>query len=141
MPENKNVLSTKLSYLVNDLYDTIGSGKLKDSEYPNPFISDLATDKFNLNAPKNKRGIYLVNIRVLNSEYNILQYSYIYYPTLFADSLFNFLIVRNIGVSGSREPGPYLPIIENSFLLKANIMDWPSDRLDMDEINKYRSNL
>lgn len=129
MNKNKNVLSTKWSHINSEVYETIASGRMVHYKYTSPVISPLAQTQYdlkkqtqsnikkhetlpNINATKNKLGVYLVNIRILHTKENKLHYSYIYYPPLFIFSLFNFLIIRNIGVSEWREPGPYLPILD-----------------------------
>lgn len=62
---DKIILSSeRVSFVNKDMWNTIKHGKLVDSLHPKPILSPFAKDPYK---PKAKCGIYLVNIRVLNS--------------------------------------------------------------------------
>jgi len=66
---------------------------------------------------KNKEGIYLIAISILNKERKILVYNYIYYNDLFYLTLIVYFLVRNFFITkDNHEWGKYLVILDNKFL-------------------------
>ena len=71
---------------------------------------------------KNKEGIYLIGIRVLNKEEKRLVYNYIYYNDLLYLTLIVYFLVRNYFITENKhEWGKYLVILDNKFLDYNNV--------------------
>lgn len=120
----KNILSSIFCYIDHNMHESLSKGTLIDSVYTEPIYSPhikLNSNKNNKNTSKAKLGVYFVNVRILNTNKQDLQYGYIYYPYLILDSLMNYLFVRNTDISLEqdwREPGPYCPIISEQLINK-----------------------
>jgi len=75
------------------------------------------SSKLNRKIYKNKDGIYLVAIRVINKEKKSLVYNYIYYNDMFYLTLIVYFLVRNYFITeNNHEWGKYLVILDNVFL-------------------------
>ena len=75
------------------------------------------SSKLNRKIYKNKDGIYLVAIRVINKEKKSLVYNYIYYNDMFYLTLIVYFLVRNYFITeNNHEWGKYLVILDNIFL-------------------------
>lgn len=61
--KQKNVLSSVISFVTEDMWHSLNDGRLIDSSCPEAKFSPLAKSK---NGGKGLLGIYLINIRVLN---------------------------------------------------------------------------
>jgi hypothetical protein len=74
-------------------------------------------NKSNEKIINNKKGIFLIAIRVLNKEEKSLVYNYIYYDDLFYLTLVVYFLVRNYFIDeNNHESGKYLVILDNKFL-------------------------
>lgn len=65
---------------------------------------------------KSESGVYLVSLRLLHKDSNIIIYNYVYYPDIFVNNILYFLIQKN-NFSKSliyREWGDFLSIIDNN---------------------------
>lgn len=75
------------------------------------------SSKLNRKIYKNKDGIYLVAIRVINKEKKSLVYNYIYYNDMLYLTLIVYFLVRNYFITeNNHEWGKYLVILDNVFL-------------------------
>src|ERR1700732_998549 len=76
----KNVLSQEKYLISNDLHNVLLTSKLENST----------------NIISKNNGIYIVAVRLLNQENRTIIYNYIYYPSIFIETLVAFLLFRNI---------------------------------------------
>jgi len=71
---------------------------------------------------KDKEGIYLICIRVLNNKEKSLVYNYIYYNDILYLTLIVYFLVRNYFITENKhEWGKYLVIMDNKFLDYNNV--------------------
>ena len=71
---------------------------------------------------KNKEGIYLIAIRILNKKEKSLIYNYIYYNDLLYLTLVVYFLIRNhFIINDKHEWGKYLVILDNKFLDYYNV--------------------
>lgn len=133
MTNQKNWILNK-TLVKDDLYKTLESGKLIDSSHPITMYSSLIKDKNKYKIAKSKLGLYLVNIRVFNTNKNEIYYSYKYLPYIFKESLILYLYGR-VHMESWSEPGPYFPIIDTSLL------DFPGIKPDYTTLYQRYSNI
>ena len=84
------------SLLNEDMLKAIESGKWQYTYEQGDSDASIVSSNSKIRKPKDKKGIYLVNIRVLNRENNILQYSYTYYPQTYRKSIITYLEFRKV---------------------------------------------
>lgn len=77
MTKSINIITDIQNLINKNLHETLRYGKRIDSSYSDIY-SPLVKSKDKHLKPKAKLGIYLVNIRVLNSKQDKLYYSYKY---------------------------------------------------------------
>jgi hypothetical protein len=129
--------SPYISLVTEEMCNTLETGERQDwLDYPVENSSVPSTNKEPKKSPKALKGVYLVNIRVLNRNQNKLHYSYIYYPKIFSPSIVFYLLDRQKTFNFSKwmEPGPYLPIFHIDFF--NNFLD---DEPFYDQCTKYDS--
>lgn len=73
------------------MYQTYRILTFDHSFYPKDLQNALATGKYKKD---NNEGVYLVSLRVLKKDKNILVYNYIYYPDIFVNYILGYLIIR-----------------------------------------------
>lgn len=113
--KNKNTLESNLYKIYNILYKI--SPELHEV---------LQTEKLPVNSKieKDQPGIYLVMVRVLNYDRNVLVYSYMYYHSLFEYSLISFLMskfIYNSKYSEYKDTGEFLILFDDVFDKSYNI--------------------
>lgn len=85
--------------------------------YKNVSTYDIHSNKSHRKLIKNKEGIYLIAIRILNKEEKSLVYNYIYYNDLLYLTLIVYFLTRNYFITkDNHEWGKYLVILDNIFL-------------------------
>jgi len=80
MIQNRNMLSQDRYLISDELHEILATSRSLYKE-------GKGMVKFD-------EGIYLVSVRVLNSESKVLIYNYIYYPTVFMTPLILFLVSK-----------------------------------------------
>jgi hypothetical protein len=121
---SKNVLSESVYLIPDDLHGFL-------------YHSDSTSGLEDKSMIKNREGVYLILIRVLNSNSKVLIYNYIYYPDVFYNPLKYFLINKKDYKNSLlySEWGDYLGVFVLSDLNKM-----PGDSLKLNKINDYLSN-
>lgn len=124
--ERKNYLesnvNTKLSVVSNslDVNNCLFTPLLLTyllRSYKNVSTYDIHSNKSHRKLIKNKEGIYLIAIRILNKEEKSLVYNYIYYNDLLYLTLIVYFLTRNYFITkDNHEWGKYLVILDNIFL-------------------------
>lgn len=90
--------------------------------YKNKSTYNLHSSNNHRKVIKNKEGIYLIGIRVLNKEEKSLVYNYIYYNDLLYLTLVVYFLTRNYFIiNDNHEWGKYLVIFDNKFLDYNNV--------------------
>jgi hypothetical protein len=83
---NKNNLSTSRYLISEELHKALVNEKLYEN-----------------NSMKQRNGIYILTVRLINKEKKSLIYSYIFYPYIFLNTLLAFVISKNINSIRFRE--------------------------------------
>lgn len=82
----------------------------------------IHSSKSNKKLIKNKEGVYLIAIRILNKEKKSLVYNYIYYNDLLYLTLIVYFLTRNYFIAkDNHEWGKYLVVLDNIFLDYNNV--------------------
>lgn len=85
--------------------------------YKNKFTYHNHSIRSHRKVIKNKEGLYLIIIRVVNKEKRFLAYNYIYYNDLFYLTLIVYFLVINYFITKDKhEWGKYKVILDNKFL-------------------------
>lgn len=120
---NLNKKLWNISLVTEEIWNALKSGVIVSMQHHSGSLhSSITPSNKHKKNPKAQKGIYLINIRVINYKKKILQYSYIYYPSLFFNSIFTYLYEKenDFNFSVWKEPGPYLPIFDKALLHPEN---------------------
>lgn len=108
----------------------------------------LKEEKLNTNKVTKNEGIYLVAVRLLNAKTGTVIYNYIYYPSLFLETLLTYITIRNTLFNPQ---GDIFFIVDNSLLkntpasAKVSTDNEPYNRLifsNLDPLDNYtRTNI
>ena len=108
---DNNLLGTKQYYIDRELQDA------------------LQLECFDVDTSSKNNIFYIVVFRILNKEKKDLVYSYISYNTLFYRAFVKFLIGKANSISEFKEPGYFLTLLDEEFLVKHNIWSSTNSRL------------
>ena len=90
--------------------------------YKNKYTYFNHSNKNHRKVIKNKEGIYLIAIRILNKKEKSLVYNYIYYNDLLYLTLVVYFLLRNNFITKNKhEWGKYLVILDNNLLDYNNV--------------------